>query len=206
MNNRHKSREKKPDLNQIKIEVQTAFEKYIEAYFTLRDADKTFAMFGEEMTVIGSGPDEIAFDMGQVKTLYLRDLSQAPTPVEVNCHRLNVEVLSASKGLVTAVVSIKTKIGDNLIEADGLRISAIFRQIGNDWFIIHKHISLPTNDYEKGESYPIEELKKRNQWLEEKINEKTQALEATNKKLQFELYSKIAITASFEPAFGVGTV
>ncbi len=181
------TKQNNPDLNQVRNEVQSAFENYMHAYFTYRDADKTFAMFGEEMTIIGSSSDEIAMDLKLAKALYLRDLLQAPKPVYYNCQSINVQVLTATIGLVKAVISIKTEIGNTPLEVEGLRISAIFRQTGNDWFIIHKHISLPANDYEKGESYPIEELKKRNQWLEEKINEKTQALEATNKKLQFDI-------------------
>jgi PAS domain S-box-containing protein len=144
-----------PDLNDISHEVLAAFEKYMKVYFTERDVDKTFAMFDEEMTVIGSAPDEVALDPGPVKELYLRDFSQIPNPVDITYHSIKVDVLSPTIGLVKALISIKAETGNNLVEINGLRLSVIFRRTGNEWRIIHKHISSPTSKYADGESYPI---------------------------------------------------
>jgi hypothetical protein len=127
-----------PDLNDISHEVLAAFEKYMKVYFTERDVEKTFAMFDEEMTVIGSAPDEVALD-----------------PVDITYHSIKVDLLSPTIGLVKALISIKTETGNNLIEINRLRLSVIFRRTGNDWRIIHNHISSPTSKYADGESYPI---------------------------------------------------
>ncbi|MCX6278896.1 MAG: PAS domain-containing protein [Bacteroidetes bacterium] len=178
---------KETDLNEVKNQVRAAFEKYMLVYFTQRNAAATFAMMGEELSVIGTALDEIALDPKSAKTLYLRDFSQIPNPIEYNFQTVKVQVLTAEVGLVNAVICIKTEIGNSLLKMDGLRLSAIFKKSGAEWIIIHKHFSSPTNDNVEGESYPLQELKKRNQWLEEKINEKTQDLEATNKKLQIDI-------------------
>jgi len=176
--------ESEPHSDDIRHQVLTVFKKYMEVYFYERNAHKTFALFDEEMTVIGTGQDEIAFDFDAIKEFYLRDLSQAPNPISVDYTELSVTVLSQTLGLVNAVVSIKTHIENNPLEMKGLRISVVLRRANNQWRLIHKHVSLPAIVTPKGESYPLTELKEQNQWLEKKIKEKTQELVDINNELK----------------------
>ena len=170
--------------HQTKVEVQAAFEKYLLVYFEQRNADGIFAMMGDEMSVIGTAFDEIALNLGPAKDLYLRDLRQVPKPIDYTIHNLNIQVLAETVGLVNAVISIRTEIEGSLLEMGGLRLSMIFKKPGDNWLIVHKHISSPTYDTVEGESFPLEEIRKRNQWLENKINEKTQDLIAVNLQLE----------------------
>ncbi|MEI6138378.1 MAG: ATP-binding protein [Mariniphaga sp.] len=179
--------------DQIKVEVRAAFEKYLLVYFEQRNADDIFAMMGDEMSVIGTAFDEIALNIRPAKELYLRDLLQVPNPIHYTLHNLSIQVLSEKAGFATAVISIKTEIGDSLLEMKGLRLSMIFKKTGDNWLIVHKHISSPTHNNMEGESFPLEELKKRNQWLENKIHEKTQDLIAVNLQLENDIEERKAI-------------
>ena len=183
MNNEH----------QIKVEVRAAFEKYLLAYFEQRNAEGIFAMMGDEMSVIGTAFDEIALNLGPAKELYLRDLRQVPKPIDYTIHNINIQILAETVGLVNAVVSIGTEIEGSMLEMGGLRLSMIFKKLGDNWLIVHKHISSPTYDTIEGESFPVEELKKRNQWLENKINQKTQDLIAVNLQLENDIEERKVI-------------
>ena len=174
MNNEH----------QIKNEVQAAFDQYLNVYFKQRNAEGIFSMLGDEMSAIGTAFDEIAFNIGLAKKIYLRDLLQVPNPIDYTIHNINVQILAETAGLVTAVVSIKTEIGASLLEMKGLRLSMVFKKTSGQWLIVHKHISLPAYDTVEGESFPLEDLKKRNLWLENKIREKTEDLITANLQLE----------------------
>jgi PAS domain S-box-containing protein len=179
--------------NQTKIEIQAAFERYLIIYFKERDANGIFAIRGQEMSIIGTAPDEIALNIAPAKELYLRDLRQAPKSIDYTVHNINIEVLAETVGLVNAVISIKTEIEDSLLEMEGLSLSTIFKKTGNEWFLVHKHISSPTFDNAEGESFPLEELKKRNQWLENRIEEKTQDLLEVNLQLEKDITERKSV-------------
>ena len=170
--------------HQVKIEVQAAFDQYLKVYFQQRNAEGIFAMMGDEMSAIGTAFDEIALNKGLAKKVYLRDLLQVPKPIDYTIHNINIQTLAEKVGLVTAVISIKTELEASMLEMKGLRLSMVFNKTGDQWLIVHKHISLPTYDTVEGESFPMEELKKRNLWLENKIREKTQDLIAVNLQLE----------------------
>ena len=92
---------------QIKIEVQAAFDKYMTVYFKQRNAEGIFSMLGDEMSVIGTAFDEIAFNIGLAKNIYLRDLLKVPNSIDNTIHNLNIQGFAETVALVTAVISIK---------------------------------------------------------------------------------------------------
>lgn len=164
-------------------EVRIAFENYIKAYFAERNMKKTFAFFSDDFTVIGTGVDEIAMRRGEFKTFYLRDIEKAQNSVDVTLQDCTVLEISVTVALLHAVINIKTHIDEKLFEAEGLRVSVVYRQEEGKWMMVHLHISIPTVIHEDEASYPVQELEKRNRWLEEKINEKTLEFNTKNQEL-----------------------
>ena len=169
---------------QIEIEVRTAFHKFLEILFRERNMEKVFEMMGEEISVVGTAPDEIAFQKNSAKELFVRDILQIPNRIDYVIDTINIQILAETIGLVNAVFSIQTEIGNSQLEMKGIRLSTIFKKTGIDWYIVHEHISLPILDIADGESYPLEELKRKNLWLENKIEENKKDLFAINLKLE----------------------
>jgi len=171
----------------LKKELLDFFDKYINAYFTERNPDKTFAMFDDKFTLFGTAPDDIALNIQDAKTLYSRDMAQIPHSVEITSRKIEATVISKETGLISAVISIKTEVENNNIEIEGLRLSLLLQRKGKTWLIIHKHISLPAIDLDPGESYPLKELEKQNLRLEALVAEKTIELESRNSELKIEI-------------------
>lgn len=172
------------DLEIVKNEIKNAFEKYMKAYFSERDLDKTTALFSKDITGFGTGGDEIGLEPGQFQSMYIRDLENAPGPIEFSYRSLKVVSISTTAGLVSALIDIKMEIDSQPVEIEGLRSSIIFEKRENDWLMLHKHISLPTELHEEGESYPLEMLRKQNRLLEEQVRERTRQVEARNEELE----------------------
>ena len=165
-------------------QVRAAFDAYMRAYFTERNLPEIWAILADDLFGFGTGADEIALEPGQLKALFARDVADAPNPIAFRFHDLNVVALSENSGIVAAVLDISMEIEGQPLGIEGLRLSAVFQRRDGRWLLVHKHISTAATIHEEGEAYPLKELERRNQWLEEKVAEKTGELLAKNASLE----------------------
>ena len=167
--------------------VREAFLDYMNAYFAERNADRTFARLSRIITGFGTGRDEVAATPGLFRPLYMRDLKDAPGSFVVDYHCLEVIELTPTVGVVNAILDVRTDIDGQLLELEGLRLSAVFQCDDEQWLLAHKHISFATALHDEGESYPLKALKRRNEWLEQRVKEKTAVLHEKNRALELAL-------------------
>jgi len=167
-----------------RAQVRTAFDAYMRAYFTERNLPEIWAILADDLFGFGTGADEIALEPEQLKALFARDIADAPNPIAFRYHGLKVVALSENLGIVAAVFDISMMIDGQPLEMEGLRLSTVFQRHSDRWLLVHKHISTPATIHEEGEAYPLKELERRNQWLEEKVAEKTGELLAKNASLE----------------------
>ncbi len=170
--------------DELKKELLKVFDYYMMVYFRERDRDKTFSLFGSDLSGFGTGIDEIARGAGRFRELYLRDFEQAPDTIEVVYDFTDAVCLSETSGIVSAVISISSVIAEMPFDIKGLRISTALSKETGVWLIEHMHISLPAIIHEEGESYPLKELEERNRVLEKMVAVKTAELEERNINLQ----------------------
>ncbi len=66
------------------------------------------------------------------------------------------------------------------------RLSFIFEYRESNWFLVHSHTSTPDPQRTDEEVWPVEELKKRTQFLEKSLEEKISELSIKNRELEIE--------------------
>lgn len=164
-------------------EVLEVFRKYLTAYFSERDLEKTITLLSDKLTLFGTGEDEFSNSAAQNKKLYKRDIEQAPNKIEVEENELVVDFLNESSAFVLGNVNLKTVVEGQTLILENLRMTMLFEKQNENWQLRHKHVSFPFVDQKTEESYPLKELQIRNKSLEEMVNIKTEELQAANSEL-----------------------
>jgi diguanylate cyclase (GGDEF)-like protein len=85
---------------------------------------------------------------------------------------------------VTSLFHIHLPVPEPVLSRKAARLVLIFRLEGEDWKIVHSGISIPFLKPDDGEVYPIKGLRESNRELESLVEERTQALEEANTKLE----------------------
>lgn len=165
-------------------EMDSAFQQYLQRYFTHRDLEGTLDLLGPEMTGFGTALDERGDGIEQSRALYARDVQQAPNPIDYQIEFLDHRILAPGTGLVRAVFHLKTTILDQEVKLLNARLSAVMVKHENRWLLAHKHLSLPTAAHGETESYPIKELEERMSVLERLVQERTRELQDARDRLQ----------------------
>lgn len=167
-------------------EIRTAFMQYLDVYFSQRDFAATQNMFSPNISCIGTGWDELAFNPQDTISLFLRDFAGAPNTVTFTLDDLHVVGLSDVSGLASAQMEISTIIQGQSIRFSRLRKTVIFKKIDDAWLIEFMHVSLPTAEHGSDEAYPVKELEDRMVVITRLVDEKTCELSAAldeNKRL-----------------------
>lgn len=160
--------------------------QYLDAYFSRRDFAATKSMFSPNISCIGTGWDELAFNPHDTISLFQRDFAGAPNTLAFTINDLHVAGLSAVSGFASAQVDMSTLIQGQTVQFFKLRNTVIFKKFDDAWLIEFMHISLPTTEHGSNESYPVKELEDRMAVLTRLVDERTAALSAAldeNKRL-----------------------
>ncbi|WP_457916746.1 nuclear transport factor 2 family protein [Candidatus Lokiarchaeum ossiferum] len=159
------------------------FHDYLDSY-SLRDMNRLLEIFSDDFSGFGTGSDENSFDFEDFTELYIREVEQVPSKLDIQINREKIHSHSSNFFTGMAELDIKVSLDDGILSFEGLRISVIFQKKKNLWKLVHKHISSPLIIQENGETVPIKELQKKNQELELKVEEKTKKLLIQNVELQ----------------------
>ncbi|MBF0376570.1 MAG: diguanylate cyclase [Desulfamplus sp.] len=157
-------------------EIRSILFKYLDKYFINRDLESTVKMFSPDISGYGTGGDEIASNYDEFKRLYSRDISEAPGTVYYNINRLYIKSPASNIGIASCELNIRTKIVNQELKLNNLRLTLILVKTKGVWLIEHMHLSFPTHIHEDNESYPIKELEERNVVLQRLVEEKTSHL------------------------------
>ncbi|WKY42824.1 diguanylate cyclase [Eubacteriaceae bacterium ES2] len=176
-------------MQQCHSEISLLVTNYLDAYFLNRNLNDTMKLFGKPITGFGTGLSENAYHYDDFIRLFNRDFEEAPEKVEYDITQMVTHFLNEGVATAACQLNIKTRIMNQDVKLNFLRLSLIFIKIDHTWLIHHMHISLPTDAHDDDESYPIKELEERNQLLEKLVVEKTQSLNKALKEI-----SKLAIT------------
>ena len=164
--------------------IAAAFRTYLETYFVLRNLPAALELFTESTSGFGTGADEAMFDAQSVAAVVERDMRQAPNEVRYTVTRQRVQRLSEDAGLAVAEVDLRTTISEQELRFKGLRVSVVYRRVGDEWRIEHQHTSLPTEVHGPDESYPVKELEERNAVLARLVGKRTAELHAALEEIR----------------------
>jgi len=185
---------------QIKNELKSVFNQYLQAYFQERDLAKIRAMLHPEMTGIGTAADENAIDLDSALQLFERDIAQAPQPFSVTIHALHADVIDTSTGLIYAVLSASSGSNEILWALINVRLSILLIRRDGKWLIRHLHFSEPSADTDTGKSYPASKLAAYNEILARMVQEKTLQLREQSEALKRELDERSNIEKTLREA------
>jgi diguanylate cyclase (GGDEF)-like protein len=141
-------------------------------------------------TGFGTGLDERGDSFDQSVILYSRDIEQAPDPIDYTIHMISTHLITPEVGLVRAELDLKTRIFDQELSFNHMRLTVVFTNQDQDgWKIFHHHTSLPSSEHGAKESFPIKELEDRNKILQRLVEKRTKELKEANLALK-----KLAVT------------
>jgi PleD family two-component response regulator len=113
-----------------------------------------------------------------------QDFAQVAGRIRIEMLDLSLQDISDDVVVVTALFHIHLPIPDQILSREAARLVLVFRLESDDWNIVHSGISIPYHLVRDGEVYPIEGLHERNRELETLVEERTQALEEANNRLE----------------------
>lgn len=132
--------------------VLTTLDDYANAYCA-RDIEAMMAVFdnSDEISVIGTGMEELCSGRSEVRRLFLRNFRDA------HANRFEWDWVRATVDGDFAVIAVTLKID---LDLDGkqilvpLRWTVALRRSGDRWVWIHRHASTSASDQSSGRAYP----------------------------------------------------
>ncbi|NBG88215.1 nuclear transport factor 2 family protein [Isachenkonia alkalipeptolytica] len=142
-------------------------EDYLESYFQKRDLKKIASYLAESFYGCGTGLDEQVYNKDEGLAIFKRDLETVNTPIKKIYRRREMQLLNNTTAIFQASMDVYFNVMGEEMEFQNLRMTVVLHEVDNEIKIITKHLSLPTDSHEEGESYPIKEALARKS---EKIN------------------------------------
>jgi ketosteroid isomerase-like protein len=133
-------------------EIKSTLENYSKAYCT-KDIDKLMLVFddSDNISVIGTGSDELCVGRKEIKELFLRNFEEA-TATKFDWNWIDIRK-SDNHAVVSVTLSIHLKCkGENLIVP--LRWTVVLKNNDNRWVWIHRNASTAASNQDEGMAYP----------------------------------------------------
>ena len=132
--------------------ILATLEEYAEAYCA-KDIDRLMALFGDgdDISLIGTGADELCAGQSEIKDLFLRNFSEA-TARRFQWHWKHV-IPTGNSAVVAITLTIHLDTQDGPIQVPVRWTVALARQSGR-WRWLHRHASSAANSQERGTAYP----------------------------------------------------
>lgn len=162
--------------------IRSLFDEYIEMY-AARD-DRLASRFSQNFSGYTGGGDFLVKDQDEWIKITRQDFAQVTGRIRIDMLNLSMQDISDDVVVVTAFFHIHLPIADHILSNETARLVLIFRLEQEAWKIVHSGISIPYHMVQEGEIYPLKGLEERNSVLEALVDERTQALEAANRKLE----------------------
>lgn len=167
---------------EMEVEFAEIFDHYLTSYSD-RNWELLKPLFSEDLTGFGTGPDENSFYFTRFQDLYEREIQQIPDKLVFDFQEKKIQPLTEKSFIGLANLNITVTVEGESMTILGVRLSCVFKKEQSRWKLAHKHISAPISVQDEGETVPVKELQHQNQILEEKVQEKTRALQEINTEL-----------------------
>jgi diguanylate cyclase (GGDEF)-like protein len=162
--------------------IRSLFDEYIEMYAS-RD-DRLTSRFSKDFSGYTGGGEFLVSDRNEWVKITRLDFSQVTGRIRIQLLDLVMQNISDEVVAVTSLFHIHLPVPEPVLSRKAARLVLIFRLEGEDWKIVHSGISIPFLKPDDGEVYPIKGLRESNRELESLVEERTQALEEANTKLE----------------------
>lgn len=171
-------------------EILHAFENFWETYARRENGPNTIhdllPLFAHNVSTIGTGEHEIGSTFSEVVKNFADDLQEVATPFTIEFYDEHVKLLAPVAGLVESMGTIIMSVeGHDPIEFS-VRFSTVFIQQEGKWVMTHNHISIPSQDQDHGEAFPLDALRAKNRRLERQVHERTAQLKERTDQLRVE--------------------
>ena len=133
-------------------EVNSTLEDYAKAYCA-KDIDSLMNVFDDtdNISVIGTGADELCVGQAEVKDLFLRNFSEA-TANRFEWDWVDTRI-SNDHAVVSVTLTIHLQYMGNQLKVP-LRWTVVLKYQNNRWVWIHRHASTAAADQDDGQAYP----------------------------------------------------
>lgn len=158
-------------------QIRALFDQYIEMYAS-RDG-RLIEHFSDNFSGYTGSGGFLVKDLGEWQTITRQDFAQVHEPIRIEMLDLALQDLSAEVVVATALFRIHLPFGGEALAKEAARLSLIFRHEGQAWKIAHSGISIPYHFTQGNEVYPLKSLQERTRALEALVEERTQALHAS---------------------------
>ncbi len=137
--------------------VMLTLEEYAATYCA-KDIDGLMAVFddGEDISMIGTGADELCSGRSQVRSVFERNFAEA-TATKFEWHWKHV-IVTGSCAVVAVKLTIHLTIEDQKITVP-IRWTVSLIKRGDNWKWLHRHASAAAGSQEEGTAYPEGESK-----------------------------------------------
>ena len=158
--------------------------------------ERCLAHFTPDTVGIGTGPNEVAIGLENLRALLQREHDNAP-PYTCYLSGERAQCLTDTVGLVHGTLTMHMPLEAAEVLTLALRLVCVFKQVDDRWLIAHFGVSRPDPEQAEGESFPVDALRARNQELERLVAERTADLRAAQAQLvhQEKMASLGALTA-----------
>lgn len=140
----------------------------------------------DSISTFGTGEHEYGKDFNSVKYNFECDFTEFKNPLTINYSNEKVKLLSDTVGLVEAEASVEFYSENNNLYKLFLRFTTILVLENGAWLITHSHLSMPSEDQNEGEAFPLDALQARNNRLTALVELRTKELEEKSKLLEQE--------------------
>lgn len=135
--------------------VLATLEDYAEAYCA-KDIDALMQVFedNDEISLIGTGADELCSGREQARALFLRNFSEASAH-RFEWHWSHISVFEM-QAVVASTLTIHLTYQGQALEVP-VRWTVALKKINQKWLWIHRHASAAATSQDEGCAYPKEE-------------------------------------------------
>lgn len=132
--------------------VLATLEEYAHAYCA-KDIDALMSVFddSDEISVIGTGADELCAGQTEVRDLFLRNFSEAQAN-SFEWHWTHVSIID-DQAVVAITLTIHLELEGNRLQVP-IRWTVALRRQADGWRWIHRHASTAASDQSEGQAYP----------------------------------------------------
>ena len=158
-------------------QIRALFDQYIEMYAS-RD-ERLIGRFSDNFSGYTGSGGFLVKDLGEWQKITRQDFAQVPEPIRIEMLDLVLQDLSSEVVVATALFRIHLPFGGEMLAKEVARLTLIFRLEADTWKIAHSGISIPYHFTQDNEVYPLKSLQERTHALEALVEERTQALHAS---------------------------
>lgn len=138
--------------------------------------DRLTTHFSDNFSGYAGSGDVLVKDRDEWIKVTRQDFAQVPGRIRIEMLDLSLQDISDDVVIATAFFHIHLPIEVKGFSSEVARLVLVFRLEGQHWKIVHSGISIPYQQAQVGEVYPLTNLRERNRSLELLVEERTRAL------------------------------